>query len=299
MYLTKKALPLLIIGAILWLILSFLICWKCLLKPVAAAPVETAAVASNWLINDGASSVATCPTRFDFNESVLSYISPLSTGFGNCMSKTVDYLNDNPDRSLQITGKYSAAENFTPGVFSNLGLARADNVRNYLIGLGVAGSQLSIASDLIPNTDITNNVLEGGVDFGFTNNTSSTRLDDIKTDLIDNPPAITLRFPSGQQVVNLTSAQQAKFTDIIYYLQSVSTSSLEIGGHTDSDGGATTNQTLSLGRADFVRDYLVQNGISSNKMSTQGYGEGSPLNNNATPQEKALNRRVEVVLKHN
>lgn len=298
MHLTKKALPLLILGAILWLLLSFAICWKCL-KPVAAAPKTKAAVATNWLINDGTTSVAACPTRFDFDRSRTPHISPLSNEFGDCMSETVNYLNNNSNRSLTITGKYSSAESFTPGVFSNLGLARADNVRNYLIALGVGGSQLSLASDLINDNTITNNVLKGGIDFDFNANTSSTRLNDIKTALIDNPPAVTIRFPSGQQVVNLTSAQQAKFTDIIYYLQSVSTSNLEIGGHTDSDGGASINQGLSLGRADFVRDYLVQNGISATRMSTKGYGEGSPLNNNSTPQEKALNRRVEVVLKHN
>lgn len=69
-----------------------------------------------------------------------------------------------------------------------------------------------------------------------------------------------------------------------------------IEGHTDSSGGEEMNQKLSESRAEAVKEYLVQNGVSSKNILTKGYGESKPLNNNANKAEKALNRRVTVAM---
>jgi len=69
--------------------------------------------------------------------------------------------------------------------------------------------------------------------------------------------------------------------------------SVQVVGHTDSDGSESYNQTLSENRAASVRTYLVQRGIASSRISTIGMGESSPVASNATPQGKAENRRIE------
>lgn len=69
---------------------------------------------------------------------------------------------------------------------------------------------------------------------------------------------------------------------------------VELGGHTDSDASEGYNQTLSDRRAKAVVDYLASKGVDAARLSSRGYGEASPIADNATAEGKALNRRVEV-----
>jgi OOP family OmpA-OmpF porin len=67
---------------------------------------------------------------------------------------------------------------------------------------------------------------------------------------------------------------------------------VEVAGHTDSDGAADYNESLSARRAATVRDYLASNGVAVERMTVRGYGEAEPIDSNATPAGKAANRRV-------
>jgi outer membrane protein OmpA-like peptidoglycan-associated protein len=71
-----------------------------------------------------------------------------------------------------------------------------------------------------------------------------------------------------------------------------------IEGHTDSDGSRKMNQSLSERRANAVRDYLIANGISADRLTAKGFGEDNPIANNNTRAGKKENRRVEVKLKN-
>jgi outer membrane protein OmpA-like peptidoglycan-associated protein len=73
--------------------------------------------------------------------------------------------------------------------------------------------------------------------------------------------------------------------------------SIEIEGHTDSDGDDARNMTLSDNRAKSVMNYLVGKGIAASRITAKGYGETKPLVANDTPDNKAQNRRVEFVIK--
>lgn len=66
---------------------------------------------------------------------------------------------------------------------------------------------------------------------------------------------------------------------------------IEIGGHTDTTGTAEYNQTLSVKRADSVRDALIKNGVAPERMETVGYGESRPISS-----DHAMNRRVEIII---
>jgi outer membrane protein OmpA-like peptidoglycan-associated protein len=71
---------------------------------------------------------------------------------------------------------------------------------------------------------------------------------------------------------------------------------LIVEGHTDSQGSTSYNQDLSQRRADAVRDYLVQKGYPADRIQALGKGKGSPIADNASPEGRANNRRVEIVI---
>jgi outer membrane protein OmpA-like peptidoglycan-associated protein len=73
-------------------------------------------------------------------------------------------------------------------------------------------------------------------------------------------------------------------------------SKIVVQGYTDSQGGASFNQDLSQHRADAVRSYLVSHGIASDRITAQGFGPSNPVADNASPEGRADNRRVEIVV---
>jgi outer membrane protein OmpA-like peptidoglycan-associated protein len=66
-----------------------------------------------------------------------------------------------------------------------------------------------------------------------------------------------------------------------------------ITGHTDNVGGQKFNQTLSLKRAQAVKNWLVGQGIASKRMRTVGRGQNEPTASNDTEEGRAENRRIE------
>jgi outer membrane protein OmpA-like peptidoglycan-associated protein/uncharacterized protein YidB (DUF937 family) len=68
---------------------------------------------------------------------------------------------------------------------------------------------------------------------------------------------------------------------------------IEIDGHTDNTGDAATNLALSQQRADAVRGYLVQQGVSTSQLTSKGYGDTRPIASNDTEEGRFRNRRIE------
>ena len=81
--------------------------------------------------------------------------------------------------------------------------------------------------------------------------------------------------------------------EIVIILFENETMELRIEGHTDSDGSARYNLRLSDRRAASVREYLIDEGISSHRLISVGFGEERPIATNDTERGKAENRRVE------
>ncbi len=71
---------------------------------------------------------------------------------------------------------------------------------------------------------------------------------------------------------------------------------LLIEGYTDSVGSESYNQELSERRAMAVRDALVQRGVDTSRIGARGYGKAYPVADNASPEGRAMNRRVEIVI---
>jgi hypothetical protein len=69
---------------------------------------------------------------------------------------------------------------------------------------------------------------------------------------------------------------------------------IEIGGYTDATGSDEYNLSLSEKRALSVVDFLVSNGIASDRLRYKGFGNASPVGDNVTSEGRKLNRRTEV-----
>ncbi len=69
-----------------------------------------------------------------------------------------------------------------------------------------------------------------------------------------------------------------------------------VEGHTDSMGSDAVNMPLSVNRANSVRDYLVSRGVDQSRISSVGLGSSRPLVDNKSAENRANNRRVEIVI---
>jgi outer membrane protein OmpA-like peptidoglycan-associated protein len=103
-------------------------------------------------------------------------------------------------------------------------------------------------------------------------------------------------FASGRS--ELLPTAQAKLNEVAdALLEGDPDTTFVVEGHTDSQGKSDKNQSLSLARANSVRDYLIGREIAADRITAEGYGETHPIASNATPEGRANNRRVEIVIK--
>lgn len=94
----------------------------------------------------------------------------------------------------------------------------------------------------------------------------------------------TLR-PESSGPINKIYSLMKKYPDLKFRIE----------GHTDSDGDETSNLKLSQARSETVMQTLISMGIEESRLQAKGQGEAKPIDNNATPEGKANNRRVEFV----
>lgn len=91
----------------------------------------------------------------------------------------------------------------------------------------------------------------------------------------------------------LLPVSKIELNKLIELLQENPTLIIEVGGHTDNTGNPNDNIQLSTKRAKAVVDYLVNNGITPNRLQYKGYGAAVPIADNKTEAGRAKNRRTE------
>jgi outer membrane protein OmpA-like peptidoglycan-associated protein len=94
---------------------------------------------------------------------------------------------------------------------------------------------------------------------------------------------------------SLLPSAHATLDDVAAALK-VREETLLVEGHADATGPDSYNHDLSFKRAQAVRDYLVGHGVAPERIRAAGMGEARPVASNATPEGRANNRRVEIVL---
>ena len=103
-----------------------------------------------------------------------------------------------------------------------------------------------------------------------------------------------INFRSGS--AQLDPSQLTRIQPVLNALTNYPNTRVHIEGHTDSDGSSSYNQQLSENRAKNVAFFLMDNGITRDRIQTYGYGEDRPIAENTTAEGKRLNRRVTFLI---
>jgi outer membrane protein OmpA-like peptidoglycan-associated protein len=112
---------------------------------------------------------------------------------------------------------------------------------------------------------------------------------------------LVLRMPSDVTFASNQSAVNTRFyatlDDVAGVLNRYDQSTIDIIGHADSDGAEDYNLDLSRRRASSVAQYLVSRNVLADRLYVDGRGESEPVASNATAEGKAMNRRVEILIR--
>ncbi|MGB5818635.1 MAG: OmpA family protein [Saonia sp.] len=233
--------------------------------------------------------------NFNFNMSSSAILAPLSQKVEGGIISLKAFLTENTDKAINITGYYKNNET-NSSAFPNLGLARANAVKNYLVSKEIPSIQINTMGELAESMVAKDHIFLGPIAYDLA--TKSVDADaelkalyeKIKTD------PLVLYFETGEASINLTAAQRQKIADISRYLDKVEEATTMVIGHTDNVGLRSSNVALGQGRADFAKTYLIENGIPETRIQTTSEGPDTPIANNTTEEGRSKNRRTVITL---
>lgn len=264
-------------------------------KVVAEPKVKSTTRNAFSIVDSSGKSTFNANDNFNFKTSSFTVLEPVTASLNGEVTKLSSYLKANPNNSVGITGYYKNSE-INNSAFPNLGLARANAVKNYFVSKGVSSKIIDtyggLDNDLIPDA---NNINYGPISYGMKNGASSgDDLAALKAEIQANP--LVLYFNTAQASISLTANQRDKISKISRYMDKVDNATTSVVGHTDNTSGRAGNIRLGKKRAEFAKSYLTQNGINSNKIRTSSKGPDQPIASNATEGGRAKNRRVVVTI---
>ena len=229
-----------------------------------------------------------------FAPSTFNYL-PLSDNLSAFHQDLANYLIDHPDRTVSIIGRYQADEENT-SILSSIGLARANQIKNLLIDNNVPENQLLITDDLVDAISQTDEVFDNAIVFSFEDTVvEEESYSSLEEELRGN--TITLYFDKNAKKLELNPEQRQYFTNLINYLNKNPDGIVLATGHADNEGDWNINRYISRKRAQFVRNYLIGNGIRMEQIQAKAAGDEKPIASNDTAEGQAKNRRVEITLK--
>jgi outer membrane protein OmpA-like peptidoglycan-associated protein len=126
------------------------------------------------------------------------------------------------------------------------------------------------------------------------------QLDDLRTQQTDRGMLVTLGdvlFEFGS--ADIKPSAQSSLNKLAMWLKAHPERRVLVEGFTDTVGSESANLQLSKRRADAVMAALAAQGISADRLDSEGYGESYPVADNRSDSNRALNRRVEVYISNN
>lgn len=158
----------------------------------------------------------------------------------------------------------------------------------------------------VENTTVSNQAIEENVILNDVPNTvteeSPSSVTDMTGENLDSVQSKTSYKPVEAYPVNTTSiteAQKQSLRDLAFQIKGNKFLSVQLTGHTDNTGTAEYNLVLSRKRAALVKEYLMSQGVSGDRIRIDYKGMANPIESNSTTEGRSKNRRVEIeIIKH-
>lgn len=239
-------------------------------------------------------------TSFAFAQSDFSYLTPLNDKLLSNVQALAYYLQDNPDARLEVEGFYEKNEaNFS--AFPNLGMARANQVKQLFVAQGAPSKQLGLSAGVIDDA-LSKQASDHSDRIGLRLYVPSTdelakqqaTLQTLAKRLKAKP--LVLHFATNQARIELSSSERNQLLDMVRYMDAYPKSTLLVLGHTDNTGDTLDNIVLGQARARRIADFMVANGVPAERVVASSLGELKPQETNDTEAGRKQNRRVEVVV---
>lgn len=237
-----------------------------------------------------------CNDNFRFLINGYTFKLPVSDSLNQGIEQLISYLENHPTERARIIGIAMSEEENT-SIFPNLGVARANQVKNYITRKGVLANRLDIAGKTVDAWDRKGNLVKGPINIELipVPGGKNTNWKALRNQLNQNP--LSLKFSPGQSAIELSFEQREMILELTKYLDNVAGSMVSIVGHTDNVGDRLANLNLGLERAEFAKAYLVKNGIAADRIEALSKGPDEPIADNSLESGRAMNRRTVVVLK--
>lgn len=233
--------------------------------------------------------------NFNFRQSDYNIIRPLSDSITGLIDQLKLYLEGHPESYVVIRGYHAPSEeNQSP--YPNLGVARANQVKNVFVNRGIKPRQINFygeqANELVSFEDIYIGPLS--ISLSATAEFTPEQLDSIAERLKANP--LVIHFDTGESSILLSPEERQKLSDMVKYLDAREEGSIRITGHTDNTGTPGGNDTLGMKRATFVRNYFVTHGVPESEIEISSLGQREPIADNNSDEGRAKNRRTVITI---
>lgn len=261
------------------------------------AIIPAAAAGSDLSINiedENLSFRAATADNLLFANGSCEYNTPLSTELQTVFKNTVQHLTDNTERILALTGLYEGEEANSCNDVADLGIARAEQVKQLLVQMGAPSERIEVDASEIRDLNEHKNMVVGGVAYLFRTNAEATPA--VSEEVALRTDKIVLYFDTNKQEINLTAEQRNYLDRLMAYLAQNPAAKASVTGHTDDRGNDDWNMRLSRKRSEFVRDFMIEQGLLKRQITNEGIGPDRPIESNATEEGRAKNRRVEITL---
>ncbi len=253
-------------------------------KPVQPAPEKV--VQNPLVIKDRNNMIAQSPDHFTFPLSDFNPNVPNPTDAA--LDKLTAYLKDHPDRLSMVRGYYASNEKYD-GEFDNLGVARAEDIKQRLVAKGADPDQLKTVGLLRNNLNFKDNLLYGGVDFNFRNKPVDNIAaipatgDNLKINdgsAFGTEAKANISFKKNEYKVNepIPAEVRKSYDGMVKYLNKNPKRQLTVtGAYEKSEKNTSLLPTLGLARAANVESKLIGMGAKDGQIEIEDslYADGS------------------------
>ena len=195
------------------------------------------------------------------------------------INEIFEHLNEYTTHGIEITGNYDDVEN-NNSILENLGIARAQSIKNILLEKGLSRDQISTKS--IKKEKIVNgNGKVSGVISLRIHAMEELSEDDKKhlahIEEVLRSESKMVYFEYGKDELALNDELRTYFSELNLFMHHHAHHSVTLIGHTDKIGNEKENEILGLERAEFVKNKLISAGIHADQIHTISKGENDPI----------------------